>query len=174
MLLAALEPPSITPAHEEEFIGSTRGSRRGMQQRSNSSTRSSRRRRRPRVDEPRGRARRPRRARHRWREPRRRRRVWSRRQAPRGACSGRWLRNSVPAADSSVGSRSSSSRSTKSFPKPYSMPSRSVRWTSPRRGLRGPRRRRDQRGRSILERTETHEAIRPGPRRDHVLLSATR
>ena len=43
----------------------------------------------------------------------------------------------------------------------------------PRRLLRGPRRRRDQRGRSILERTETHEAIRPGPRRDHVLLSAT-
>ena len=44
---------------------------------------------------------------------------------------------------------------------------------APRR-LRGPRRRRDQRGCSILERTETHEAIRPGPRRDHVLLSATR
>ena len=53
---------------------------------------------------PRARTRRPRRARRRWHQPRRRRVVWPWRQAPRGACPGRWLRNLVLVADSSVGS----------------------------------------------------------------------
>ena len=46
----------------------------------------------------------PRRARRRWHQPRRRRVVWPWRQALRGACSGRWLRNLVMVAHSSAGS----------------------------------------------------------------------
>ena len=56
--LASLEPPSITPAHKEQSIGSTRGSQK---QRSNTSIRPYWQRRRPVVDGSRARTRRPRR-----------------------------------------------------------------------------------------------------------------